>query len=172
MFYPAGLLEELEQLGATPLAAIVYRHVLGQNDPARMNSRGARWNPPQTASIYASFERETALAEGDYYLSLQSPPMKVRRAIFTIEVALQRVIDLRGGDILRRLGIGVEGLASTDLSLCQRIGGAVARLDCDGLIVPSVRRTGGANLVIYPARQELAEAEFKVVSHEIISGDR
>jgi RES domain-containing protein len=148
----------------------VFRHMLGNNVPAHINIRGARWNPPQVGAIYTSLERETALAEADYYLSLQTPPIQVRRTIYTIEVTLQRVIDLRDLAALAKLDIRVDSLSSIDLTLCQRIGGAVPRLGCDGLLVPSVRRAGGANLVIYPIQQELGESEFKVISEEVFAG--
>lgn len=146
--------------------------MLGRNLPAHINVRGARWNPPQTGAIYTSLERETALAEAEYHLSLQTPPMRVRRVIYSVHVALQKVVDLRSFDVLSRLSIPIASLTSADFTLCQRIGGAVVRLGNDGLLVPSVRRAGGVNLVIYPTQQELAEAEFKVVGEEIVDQGR
>jgi RES domain-containing protein len=96
----------------------------------------------------------------------------VRRTIYTIQVALKLVVDLRDLAALAKLDIRVDSLSSMDLSLCQRIGGAAARLGCDGLLVPSVRRAGGSNLVIYPTQQELGESEFKVINEEVFDAGR
>lgn len=137
-----------------------------------MNMRGARWNPSHTGAIYTSLDRETSLAEAEHYLSMQTPPMRVRRTIYSIEVSLQKVIDLRDLNLLGQLAVPVASLSSANMALCQRIGGAVARLGSDGLLVPSVRRAGGYNLVIYPTQQELAESEFRVVGKEIIDPGR
>lgn len=146
--------------------------MLGQNLPAHINVRGARWNPPRTGAIYTSLERATALAEAEYHLSLQTPPTRVRRVIYSVHVSLQKVVDLRSLDVLSRLSVPVASLTSADFTLCQRIGGAVVRLGNDGLLVPSVRRAGGVNLVIYPTQQELAETDFKVASEEVIDHGR
>lgn len=172
MFYPGTLLQKLEELGSSPFQGVVFRHMLGQNLPAHINMRGARWNPPQTGAIYTSLDKETVLAEAEYHLSLQTPPIRVRRTIYSIRVSLQKVVDLRSLDKLRQLSIPVASLTSADLGLCQRIGGAVARLGNDGLLVPSVRRAGGVNLVIYPTQQELAESDFIVVSTELVDPGR
>lgn len=71
------LSKQIETLGTIELRdAIVYRHMLADIPPDRANTRGARWNPPDIAAIYTSFERETALAEAEYYLSLNTPPLR------------------------------------------------------------------------------------------------
>lgn len=45
----------------------VYRHMFASQPPTRANMGGARWNEPNLAAIYTSCERETALAEAEYY---------------------------------------------------------------------------------------------------------
>lgn len=169
MFYTSALLDEIERVGSSPLqGATVFRHMLGDNPPSHINTRGARWNPPDVAAIYLSFARDTALAEADYYLSLQTPPIRARRMMYRIIVSLQRVTDLRDLELLSRLGVRIDSLTSTDWTACQRIGGAVARLGCDGLIIPSIRQAGGVNLVIFPTQHELETAEFQILDSEMI----
>jgi len=120
------LLKQIEALGTTALRdAIVFRHMLADIPPGRANTRGARWNPPDVAAIYTSFERDTALAEADYYLSLQNPTPRVRRTIYRIRVRLDRVVELRDSEILNSLG--VSDVALPDLTACQRVGGAELR---------------------------------------------
>jgi hypothetical protein len=52
----------------------------------------------------------------------------------------------------------------------QRVGGAIAWLGRDGLLVPSAR-ADGVNLVIFPNQQK-AEYEFRVVASEVIEKGR
>ena len=77
---------------------------------------------------------------------------------------LHRVLDLSSLELLEELGLPLDKFASVDPGACQRIGGAVAWLEHDGLLVPSAR-CNGTNLVIYPTSQ-LADAEFEVVEVE------
>jgi hypothetical protein len=45
----------------------------------------------------------------------------------------------------------------------------VSWLGHDGLLVPSARKTGGTNLVIY--EQDLSATDFEVLAEEIIAPD-
>lgn len=81
--------------------------------------------------------------------------------LHTIEVALSNVLDLCSGDELQTLGLSNEQLLGTDYEACQEVGGAVAWLEHDGLLVPSARGAG-MNLVVYPASQG-SDTEFDVV---------
>ncbi len=94
---------------------------------------------------------------------------RVKRALYTIRVSLKNVIDLTAPNLLHRLGITDEVLSSIDHSACRTIGGAVNWLGHDGLLVPSARRRGGTNLVIY--QQDLATSSFEVTDEEVIAPD-
>jgi RES domain-containing protein len=122
---------------------------------------------PPASPIYASRERETALAEADYYISLQPLPLRVKRTLFTIRVGLKNVMDLTGNELLRRLGITDDVLCSIDHIPCRTIGAAVSWLGHDGLLVPSARRRGGTNLVIF--QPDLASSIFEVTDEEVIA---
>lgn len=111
-----------------------------------------------------SCERETALAEAEHQISLQPVRPSVQRTLYTIRVSLESVVDLRDPSLLRRFGVAEELVESPDLTACQELGGAVQWLGHDGLLVPSARRAGGVNLVIY--RQNLATSVFEVVDKE------
>lgn len=167
MFYPPELTDFLKSLAAEPLVAVVYRHMFGDHKPSKANTLGARWNPPSTAAIYASLEPETALAEAEYQLSLNTPRIKIRRTLFTIKVKLGNVIDLRSPTVLDVLKLP-EDLSLAERQLCERIGGAAAWLRRDGILVPSARRLPGTNLVIYPDQQDLTVAEFEVIDQTVI----
>ncbi len=136
--------------------------------PDRENTGGARWNPPDCPAIYAAQERATVEAEVKHQLSLSPVNPSANRRIYTLNIALSKVIDLRTKETLQQLGLSEEQLISDDHRACQTIGGAIAFLENDGLLVPSVR-CDGTNLVIYAANQDHF-AEFEVVKFEDVTG--
>jgi len=165
--YEPELLDFLQGLQELPWEGIVFRHMLNDYSPDRANTRGARWNPPDVAAIYASLSRDTALAEGQYRLSLEPFRPRVRRVIYRVRLRLVAVLDLSSSENLERAGLSVASLRADDHSKCQVVGGAVAWLKHDGLIVPSVR-SEGKNIVIYPASRNF-DFDFKVLDAEEIT---
>jgi RES domain-containing protein len=145
--------EALEHISPSNWKGIVYRHMFANFPPERENTRGARWNPTETPAIYASLDRDVAIAEADYYISLQPVPPRARRVVYRIEVALGSVLDLSDPATLAQVGLSIGLLATIDHSKCQEIGGAAEWLEHDGLLVPSARAPG-VNLVIFPNRKK------------------
>jgi RES domain-containing protein len=170
MIFRPEMLDILQSATASAWEGTVYRHMFGPHPPARSNTEGARWNAPGLPAIYASCERETALAEADYYIRLQPLRPKAKRTMFTIHVSLKNVIDLAAAGLLPRLGITDEVLASIDHVPCRTVGAAVNWLGHDGLLVPSARRLGGTNLVIF--QPDLAASAFQVTNEEVIAPDQ
>lgn len=169
MIYPPEMLDILQSAAVSSWAGTVYRHMFGALPPARSNTTGARWNAPPLGAIYASCERETALAEAEYYIVSQPLRPKARRMLYTIRVSLKNVADLTAPGLLPLLGITDDVLTGSDQLPCRLIGGAVNWLGHDGLLVPSARRVGGTNLVIY--QQDPSTDVFEITSEEIISPD-
>ena len=167
MIYPPDTLDILQSAAVSAWEGTVYRHMFGSYPAGRVNTEGARWNAPGLSAIYTSCERETALAEAEHYINLQPLRPRAKRRLFTIRVSLQKVIDLTPADLLRRLGITDEVLTSLDHTACRTIGGAVNWLGHDGLLVPSARRRGGTNLVVF--QQDLATSSFEVTNEEVIA---
>lgn len=166
MIYEPALLDRLEQLGSQEWEGVVYRHMFGAYPPSRQNTLGARWNPREVAALYASVERETALAEAEYRISLEPFRPKARRTLYRISVRLDRVVDLTDPDALAQVGITEADLADDDFAACQKVGGAVQWLGNDGLLVRSAR-ADGSNLVIYPTY----DYDFEVEGSEEIVED-
>jgi RES domain-containing protein len=170
MIFRPEMLDILQSAAASAWEGAVYRHMFGPNPPARSNTEGARWNAAGLPAIYTSCERETALAEADYYISLQPLRPKAKQTLFTIRVSLKNVIDLTAADVLPRLGISDEVLESIDHVPCRTIGAAVNWLGHDGLLVPSARRRGGTNLVIF--EPDLVASAFEITDEEVIAPDQ
>lgn len=145
-FDPA-LLDFLESRVLEKWEDTPWREVLGDIDPLRPDLRGARWNPPGLEALYCSLTRETAKAEVDHLVSLQSVPIRRRRSV-GLDVELTRVVDLQDLRGLGHFGIEQPDLSGDDVAPPRLIGHAVAWLGCAGLLVPSVRHSG-VNLVIY-----------------------
>jgi RES domain-containing protein len=169
MIFPPDMLDLLQSATMSAWDGTVYRHMFGSHSAARFNTEGARWNAPNLAAIYTSCERETALAEAEFYISMQPLRPRAKRTIFTIHVSLKNVIDLTDATVLTRLGVTEDVLSSIDHSTCRIIGAAVNWLGHDGLLVPSARRHSGTNLVIF--QQDLATSAFEVKDEEIIAPD-
>lgn len=163
MIYEPPFLDRLEQLGSQPWEGIVYRHMFGNYPPSRQNTLGARWNPREVAAIYASLERDTALAEAAHRISLEPFRPKAKRTLYRISVRLSRVVDLTNPGTLAELGVTAIELTADLSPACAKVGGAVAWLGSDGLLVPSARARG-TNLVIYPSD----DYDFEVLASEPI----
>ena len=167
MNHDPEIIRELESLPIVEWEGAVYRHVFGKLKPDRENTRGARWNPPETSAIYCSLTRETAIAEGDHNIALQPVRPTATRQLYRINVRLARVIDLSSWKRLKTFGITKKTFAETEFELTQAVGGAVERLRCDGMLVPSARHSG-TNLVIFP-RQSIIPDYFDPTSVETLS---
>lgn len=167
MIYEPALLDRLEQLGSDEWEGVVWRHMFGSYPPSRQNTGGARWNPRGVSAIYTSLNRDTALAEAAYRISLEPFRPKVKRTVYRINVRLHRVVDLTARGLLAEVGVTQEELAADLSPACQKVGGAVAWLGNDGLLVPSARAEG-TNLVIYPGDDEDSadDYDFEVASSE------
>lgn len=167
MVYEQELLASLGALSDEPWEGTVHRHMFGRYPPDRANTRGARWNPPDVAAIYTALERRTAIAEGDHASAVQPLRPRARRTLYEIRIALHRVLDLRVATTLEALGVDDAALRSDDHSACRRVGGAVAWLGHDGLLVPSAR-SDGDNLVVLPNNGDVPLMGWEVVGSEII----
>ena len=153
MIHDPALLDALERFDAEAWQGRVYRHMLGSAPPELVNERGARWNPPGTPALYTSLAETTAKAEGDHVIAMQPVPPRATRTIYELDVSIENLLDLTDAKRLTAIGITEEDFESIPWEPCQRVGGAVAWLGHDGLLIPSVRDRDGSNLVIFTANQ-------------------
>jgi len=169
MILDPGILELLESLAHESWTGHAWRHVFGRVNPLHANSLGARWNPKGVLALYTSLSRKGALAEGDHLISRQPVPPSKPRYLYKIGVNLGKVIDLGTLAKLAPVGIDESDLAADDFDDCPMVGGCVAWLERDGLIVPSAR-SDAKNLVIFTQNLEVG-SELHVVSKEPITED-
>ena len=153
MVHDPALLDALERLDTESWQGRVFRHMLGSASPELANVRGARWNPPGTSALYTSLAETTAKAEGDHLIAMQPVSPRAPRTIYELEIAVANLLDLTDTARLAVIGIAEDDFDSIPWESCQRVGGAVAWLGHDGLLIPSVRGGGGSNFVIFTANQ-------------------
>lgn len=164
MIHDPELLDKLQELEPIPWEGRVFRYMFGNVDPGRANTRGARWNPPGVGAIYTALDRRTLLAELEYRLGLDVVRPRATPTLYAIHVSLFNVLDLSSPGQLQAIGMTEDEFRSVDYRACQKVGGAVAWLEHDGLLVPSARHLG-TNLVIFPA-SEGPDSEFEVIESE------
>jgi RES domain-containing protein len=154
---------------AGPWAGVVYRSAsvryANRDDlltGAGSKSTGARWNPPDSAAtVYTSLDIQTAVAEAlahhRYYGFAVERALP--RVLVSIQVRLQRVLQLTDRKVSRVLGVTRGRLLGEDWRACNRGGEealtqAIGRLAWDagweGLAVPSAADPSGAYLIVFP----------------------
>lgn len=150
MIYPPEILDALQVLAPSTWRGTVYRHVFANRDPTMPNQSGARWNPPDLATLYCALQRDTAVAEGDHVVAVQGLRMKASRWIHSLDVEVRNVLDLTADDVLAGLGLPRVLREADDHTACRTVGGAAAWLGHDAILVPSARHDGN-NLVVFMA---------------------
>ena len=127
--------------------------------------------PQGLQRLYTSPSAECVRAEFQHIIDLQPTRPALSATEYTLDVRLGTVLDLTARPRLEQLGLDVDNLADDSIlgfPPYQRIGGAVKLLGYEGLLVPSVRITGGVNLVIYSDNvQPVSTSEVSVVAEKL-----
>lgn len=142
------LLDTLEELGTRPWNGVAWRQVFEGTPPTRPNQRGGRWNPLGVEALYCSLDADTAAAEIDYLISVQSVPIRKPRVTFKLEVSLSRLVDLSKESDLELVGAPITTIRSNGIDECRLVGAAIAWLGYEGVLVPSAR-SNTSNLVVF-----------------------
>ncbi len=164
--YDPRLLDALEALPARNWQGRVWRHMFNDYRPDRVNTSGARWNPPGTGAIYTALDRSTALAEGQHAVDIQPRRFYAKRVLYQVEVSVTELVDLTAPGALAAVDLTLDDVHSDDHRACQRVGGAVAWLERGGLLVPSARYSG-SNLVILIGSAGSVD-DLEVIDQEVI----
>jgi RES domain-containing protein len=145
--YDPNLLDALESLPSTTWQGRAWRHMFNDYRPDRVNTSGARWNPPGVGAVYTALTRTTALAEGQHAIDVQPRRTYARRVLYEVEFTVDHLVELTEPDALDAVGLTLANITSDDMTACQLVGGAAAWLGRGGLKVPSAR-DAGHNLVV------------------------
>lgn len=145
-----AILDALEQIDAEPFQGTVWRVARTGRDLLRGSGAHGRWSPAgEFEVLYTSLEREGALAEIGYRLSLEPVwPSRIEHEIHLIDVETRHTLRFANVESLSELGVDIARYASFDYAATQAIASAAHFLEFDGLLVPSARYTC-ANLVVF-----------------------
>jgi len=131
----------LEAIEPEPLSGTVWRVTRKDREPLRGAAAHGRWSASGDFEVlYTSLERDGALAEIGYRLSLQPLwPSRIEHEIHEIAVEAERVLRFADLKTLAPLGVDVARYRTFDYVGTQAIAAAAHFLEFDGLIVPNAR---------------------------------
>lgn len=144
------ILDILEGLETEAVETTVWRVTRRGRDPLRGAVANGRWNAVgEFEVLYTSLERDGAIAEVGYRLSLEPVwPSLIEHEIHTLSVKTERTLRFKSLDELQKLGIDISRYESFEYNESQAIAAAARFLEFDALIVPSAR-FDCSNLVLF-----------------------
>jgi RES domain-containing protein len=144
-----ALLDAIDALPREVLRKTVWRVAREGRDPLLGASSYSRWCNASFDVLYASFERDGAIAEA-HALLLSQPvfPTKPNWFVHQITVGCDRLLRIADWEVLRRLGVDTAAFRGRDYGRTQEIADAAYFLDFDGLLAPSARWEC-TNLVVF-----------------------
>ncbi|SRR6266851_5186202 len=147
------VLDALAALDPEPFRGGVWRVTRRGREPLQGAAASGRWSSSgEFEVLYTSLERDGALAEIGYRLSLEPVwPSRIEHEIHAIDVAAERVLRFVDTASLAPLGVDIARYRSFDYGATQSIAAAAHFLEFDGLVVPNAR-FDCANLVIFVER--------------------
>ncbi len=136
-----ALLDALEALEPEAFSGEVWRVTGRGRDPLRGSAAPGRWTPQGAFEVlYTSLEREGALAEIGYRLSLEPIwPSHAEHDLHRIAAATRRTPRFANVAALVPFGVEYSRYGSFDYAATQAIASAAHFLEYDALIVPSAR---------------------------------
>jgi hypothetical protein len=151
--HDSALIDALE--GRTPEVFVgdVWRVTRAGRDALMGSTAPGRWSPGggDAPVLYTSLERDGALAEIGFRLSLEAIwPSRLMHDIHRIEASTERTLRFLDVTALEPLGVDPARWLGFDYGSTRAIAAAAHFLEFDGLIVPSAR-AACANLVVFLA---------------------
>jgi RES domain-containing protein len=144
------VLDRLEAMAPEAFAGEVWRVTARGRDPLLGSAAGGRWSPVgEFDVIYTSLEREGALAEIGFRMSLEPVwPSKLQHDLYRLAARTRRTI--RFPDVVSLVPFGVDAARyqGFDYGATQAIAAAARFLGFDSLIVPSAR-SPARHLVVF-----------------------
>lgn len=166
-----SILDALERMDPVPFESAVWRVTKKGRDPIRGSAANGRWSPGATVEVlYTSLEREGALAEIGFRLSLEPVwPSRLESEIHEIGIRTARTLQFIDVSGLAPFGVDVSRYESFDYTATQGLAAAAHFMEFDGLLIPSARHKS-QNLVIFMDRD--AATSLKTIRTEIVDWSR
>ena len=145
-----AILDALESFGGEAFDGAVWRVSRRAAEPLRGTSSRGRWSPSgEFEVLYTSLEKDCALAEIGYRLSLEPVwPSHLLHDLHNIAIRCARILNLSELPRLASLGVDVAQYRSFDYSATQALAAAAHFLEFEGLLAPSARYEG-VNLMLF-----------------------
>lgn len=167
MFHDRELLDRLSACTPIRFDGKVFRATPKSLDPLTPSVSGGRWAPKNTFSIlYTSCEKEGAIAELAFHWAQFNPLPSKPAYLHHISVTTGKTLRLLQAD-LELLGVDWTRYGETNNQQTQKIGAAVAFLECDGLIAPSARWER-ENLMLFSDHHDIKNSRLEAVKTEEI----
>ncbi len=158
----SAILDAIEKIEPERFKGEVWRVARKGRDALLGSAVHGRWSPsyetefgsiaPALFVLYTSLERDGALAEIGYRLSLEPVwPSRIEHEIHLIEVQAERTLRLVDLESLAPLGVDIARYQTFEYQATQAVAAVAQFLEFDGLVVPSAR-FDCANLVIFGER--------------------
>jgi RES domain-containing protein len=150
LVHDRAVLDALDNFRPQRLEQIVWRVARKGRDPLRGAIANGRWNAiGEMEVLYTSFERDGALAEVGYRLSLEPVwPSRIEHQVHQLTIKADRALRIDALAQLEKLGVDIAKYESFEYGMTQAIAAAAHFLQFDALIVPSARHTA-TNLVLF-----------------------
>ena len=148
------ILDAIEAIDPERFAGEAWRVTRKGRDPLRGSAADGRWSPGggELEVLYTSLERDGALAEIGYRLSLEPVwPSRIAHELHLIAIETQRTLKFANLEDLAPLGFEIGRYHTFEYQATQATAAAGYFLEFDSLIVPSAR-FDCANLVIFTER--------------------
>jgi len=152
-----AVLDALEAIDPILFDGEVWRITRKGRDARRGSAAYGRWSPGASFEVlYTSLDREGALAEIGYRLSLEPVwPSRLAHELHQIAARTDRALKFADIASLTPLGVDAARYGSFDYAATQAIAAAARFLEFDGLLVPSARHES-SNLVVFMDRPAAA----------------
>jgi len=157
-----AVLDALDAVQPVRFEGEVWRITRKGREATRGSAANGRWSPGGAQEVlYTSLEREGALAEIGYRLSLEPVwPSRLAHEIHQIAARVDRTLKFVDIASLAPLGVDASRYEGFDYAATQAIAAAARFLEFDGLMVPSARHAS-SNLVIFMDRPAAATLEVR-----------
>ena len=149
-----NILDALETIDPERFTGEVWRVARRGREALRGSTANGRWSPSggEFEVLYTSLERDGALAEIGYRLSLEPVwPSRIEHELHLIAVETERTLRFASLESLAPFGVEIARYHTFEYQPTQAIAAAAYFLEFDSLVVPSARFRC-PNLVIFTER--------------------